>query len=283
MKALICLITGATDGIGKETALTLARKGYAVFITGRNEAKCKDVVSEIKAINPSVDSGYFLSDFTKLKSVSAMAGQILNTLPQIDVLINNAGTTYSSRQVSEEGIEQTFSTNHLAPFILTIKLIPLLKKASKARIVTVSSGSHYQGHINFDTITNPKRYFVMGAYSDSKLANVLFTKQLTKLLKGSNITANCLHPGFVKTKIGNKNTNTFFGLVWTVMTNIGAISLQEGAATSVYLASSPDAAQYNGLYFDKSKPKTPSKEAQDDKVAEKLWKLSESLTNTYWV
>lgn len=283
MKALICLITGATDGIGKETALTLARKGYAVFITGRNEAKCKDVVSEIKAINPSVDSGYFLSDFTKLKSVSAMADQILNTLPQIDVLINNAGTTYSSRQVSEEGIEQTFSTNHLAPFILTVKLIPLLKKAPKARIVTVSSGSHYQGHINFDTITNPKRYFVMGAYSDSKLANVLFTKQLTKLLKGSNITANCLHPGFVKTKIGNKNTNTFFGLVWTVMTNIGAISLQEGAATSVYLASSPDAEQYNGLYFDKSKPKTSSKEAQDEKVAEKLWKLSESLTNTYWV
>jgi NAD(P)-dependent dehydrogenase (short-subunit alcohol dehydrogenase family) len=283
MKALICLITGATDGIGKETALTLARKGYAVFITGRNEAKCKDVVSEIKAINPSVDSGYFLSDFTKLKSVSAMADQILNTLPQIDVLINNAGTTYSSRQVSEEGIEQTFSTNHLAPFILTVKLIPLLKKAPKARIVTVSSGSHYQGHINFDTITNPKRYFVMGAYSDSKLANVLFTKQLTKLLKGSNITANCLHPGFVKTKIGNKNTNTFFGLVWTVMTNIGAISLQEGAATSVYLASSPDAEQYNGLYFDKSKPKTPSKEAQDEKAAEKLWKLSESLTNTYWV
>lgn len=283
MKALICLITGATDGIGKETALTLARKGYAVFITGRNEAKCKDVVSEIKAINPSVDSGYFLSDFTNLKSVSAMADQILNTLPQIDVLINNAGTTYSSRQVSEEGIEQTFSTNHLAPFILTVKLIPLLKKAPKARIVTVSSGSHYQGHINFDTITNPKRYFVMGAYSDSKLANVLFTKQLTKLLKGSNITANCLHPGFVKTKIGNKNTNTFFGLVWTVMTNIGAISLQEGAATSVYLASSPDAEQYNGLYFDKSKPKTSSKEAQDEKVAEKLWKLSESLTNTYWV
>lgn len=283
MKQPICLITGATDGIGKETAFTLAKKGFSVYITGRNESKCKEVVNEIKAKNPGIETGYFISDFTQLSTVKSMADKILSTLPQIDVLINNAGTTYSKREISPEGIEQTFSTNHLAPFILTIKLLPLLQNAPKARIVNVSSGSHYQGHINFDTITNPKSYFVMGAYSDSKLANVLFTKQLSKLLKGTNITANCLHPGFVKTKIGNKNTNTFFGLVWTVMTNIGAISLQEGAATSVYLASSPEAEKYNGLYFDKSKPKTPSKEAQDEEVAEKLWKLSESLTNTYWI
>lgn len=284
MEHKIAIVTGATDGIGKMTALQLAKKGYDVYVTGRNEQKCIDTVKSFQQQFPSQTFGYYLADFCQLNSVRKMAEKISVQLPKIDVLVNNAGAVFASRTLSSEGYEQTFSTNHLAPFLLTIQLLPLIKKSDAGRIVNVSSGSHYLGTMNFNDIHYNKGYFVMRAYERSKLANVHFTRILAKKLKeeGSNVTVNCLHPGFVKTSIGTKGDNTFFGWVWTAMTQIGAISVEDGAKTSVYLASSPEVAQTSGLYFDKCKPKTASKLALNDTVAEKLWTLSESLTQTYY-
>lgn len=278
MNNKICVITGATSGIGRQTALQMAQKGYSIQVVGRNKSKCEAVLKEIESILPNGGHQYFVGDFEKIGDVKMLANLILKNLSKIDVLINNAGCVYQAKQLSELGIEQTLHTNHLAPFLFTSRLMPLLKKGDHTRIVNVASDSHYRGKFNFDDINYDKnRYFVMTAYERSKLANVLFTNYLSNKIKDFNITANSLHPGVVKTQIGTKNTGSFFGFAWKALTGIMGISEAEGAKTSVYLASSSDIATTTGLYFDKCKSKTTSKLAQDKDLEAQLWNWSEHL------
>lgn len=262
------LITGGTSGIGFETAKQLAAMGAKVFITGRNEQAAKDAVKQI-----GHGAEYFLAELSSQKQVRELATQVSNKLSQLDVLINNAGAVFPAFKLSEDGLEMTIATNHFAPFLLTHTLMPLLEKAPQARIVNVSSDSHYQGNIDIESFRVNKSFNTMKAYGQSKLANVLFTAALAKRLP-AHITANSLHPGVVKTHIGNKDMPSYMSAVWSLFTALAGISVQKGAATSVYLASSAEVDGVSGKYFAKSREKKPSKKAQDGQLAEQLWNES---------
>jgi NAD(P)-dependent dehydrogenase (short-subunit alcohol dehydrogenase family) len=277
----ICLITGATAGIGLETAKQLAAMDFDIYIVGRNEDKCQQTVSVLQAINPKNKYGYFLADFESLRQIRAVAEVINKQLPNIDVLINNAGTVYEKRELTEDGFEKTFAVNYLAPFLLTNLLLPTIKKSAKARIVNVASNSHYTGNIHFDDLHFKKGYFVIRAYDRSKLANVLFSNHLAKLLKNENVTVNSLNPGRVKSEIGYQNTGFLFSSAWRIFDAITGIPTAEGAKTSVYLASSAEVENVTGKYFDQCKERRPSKAALNEQLAEKLWKVSEGLVGEF--
>ncbi|MCW5908770.1 MAG: SDR family oxidoreductase [Chitinophagales bacterium] len=271
----IILITGATSGIGFQTAKDLAAKGAAVYIVGRNKERAEEAVKEIIAHTGNKNAGYFLANFSSQKSIRALAEDVKQKLPRIDVLINNAGAVFPDFQLSEDGLEMTIATNHFAYFLLTNLLLDLIKKSEAGRIVNVSSGSHYQGKLDFESFTKNKGYFTMFAYAQSKLANVFFTQELAERLAGTNITVNCLHPGMVKTNIGNKEMPWFSSHMWTLITKLAGITLKDGAKTSVYLASSDDVKNVTGKYFDKCKIKKPAKITLDKTLQKKLWEVSE--------
>ncbi len=268
------LITGGTAGIGKVTATTLAKQNYHVIIVGRNKDKTEAVVDEIKkhTANPHVE--YLLGDLSIMNDARRIGKEFNEKYEHLHILINNAGGVYQSRELTDEGYEKTFATNHLSHFILTNILIDKIKKSAPARIINVSSMSHYQGRWNPEDIHLEKKYFVMWAYSNSKLYNVLFTKYLAEQLKNDRVTVNALHPGVVKTKIGGKNTKWWGEAAWNLLTFFKGISEEEGAKTSLYLATSPEVENTTGKYFDKCKEKEPLPLANDKKAAEELWQRS---------
>lgn len=276
MSKKVVLITGATAGIGLETALELARRGFTVNFIARDKNKAEETKRQLAEAG-SKDGHYFIADFSSQKSIRAAAQQIKQTLPVIDVLINNAGGVNSEFELTEDGLEKTIATNHFAYFLLTNLLLDQVKKSDYARIINVASGSHYQGKINFDSFTQNKGHFIMTAYAQSKLANVLFTNELARRLAGTHVTVNSLHPGMVVTKIGDKNTNGLAAFVWNLATKIGGIKVQKGAETSVFLATSDKVKGVSGKYFDKSREKKPSKLALDLNLQKKLWEVSEKL------
>ena len=278
MQNKTALITGGTSGIGHSTAVLLARKGYDIFIVGRSEEACRLVVDELKAIHPRGNFGYYLCDLLSQAQVRKTAQQIRLAHASLDVLVNNAGGVFASRMLTDEGFEKTFALNHLAYFTLTRELLPLLQAAPHARIVCVSSNSHLKGKIEFDNLQGEKNYFIMSQYENTKLMNVLFVKELARRLQGTGITVNGLHPGVVKTKIGNKSKNLLFGTAWQLIAAVAGISEERGAATSVYLASSPEAEGVTGRYFYNSKESKVNPIADDESVAKKLWEFSEELT-----
>ena len=280
MKDRIVLITGASSGIGLETAKQLAAQGAQLVLVARSEDKLKEAVATIKAQTPSANVKYYIADFSSQKSVRNLAQNITRNYTKLDVLINNAGCVVPEFQLTEDGLEKTIATNHFAYFILTNELLPLVKKSDYARIVNVASGSHYQGKIDFESFTKEKGYFIMKAYAQSKLANVLFTYELAERLKGTQVTVNCLHPGFVKTEIGNKKTNWYSSLFWSLGTMLGGISVQNGAKTSVYLASSPEVKGVSGKYFDKCKAVEPNKDAYNADLRKQLWQISENFAGS---
>ncbi len=277
MKNKNILITGGNAGIGLATSIALAKLGANIYIVSRSKEKAEEGVKAIIEASGNKNVKYFLANLSSQKSIRQMAVKIKKEISELDVLINNAGATFSDFELSEDGLEMTIATNHFAYFLLTNLLLDLIKKAEAGRIVSVSSGSHYSGKIDFESFTKKKSYFVMKAYAQSKLANVLFTKELATQLKGTKVTANCLHPGFVKTHIGNKNATWYSDLVWSIATKLGAISMEDGAKTSVYLASSPDVKNVSGKYFDKCKEKEPSALASDAMLQKELWKRSLEL------
>ena len=280
MKDKIVLITGASSGIGLQTAKDLAAQGAQLILAARSEDKLKEAIAEIKATTPSASIKYYLADFSSQKSVYALAEQVKRDYDKIDVLINNAGCVVPDFQLTEDGLEKTIATNHFAYFILTNELLPLVKKSDYARIVNVASGSHYQGKMDFESFTKEKGYFIMKAYAQSKLANVLFTYELAERLKGTQVTVNCLHPGFVKTEIGNKKTNWYSSLFWSLGTMLGGITVQNGAKTSVYLASSAEVKGITGKYFDKCKAVEPNKDAYNADLRKQLWHISENFAKS---
>lgn len=273
------LITGATAGIGLETAKALAKQGANVYVHGRDAAKAQKAVDEIIHFSKNKNVGFFTADLSSQKEVRRLADEVKAKLDRLDVLINNAGGVFQQRQLSVDGIEMTLANNHLSYFLLTHLLLDLLKKSAPSRIVNVASHSHYSGKFNFDDINMERGYSIMKAYERSKLGNVLFTMELAERLKGTGVTVNALHPGVVKTGIAGKNTGKLVVWAWKVFEIYqGAISPEEGAKTSVYLASSPEVEGESGKYYADSKHKWHSKYSQTEGLKEKLWEVSAKLT-----
>jgi NAD(P)-dependent dehydrogenase (short-subunit alcohol dehydrogenase family) len=275
MSGRICLVTGATRGIGRATAEALAKSGAHVLLHGRDSASVGAVCREMIRYG-QVDG--VVGDLSSLAAVRKLATDVAAQYPRLDVLVNNAGTGTRRRQVTVDGYERTFAINHLAPFLLTNLLLERLKAGKAARVVTVSSMAHRGAALDFDDLNWEKRKFKgLGAYGASKLANILFTLELASRLAGSGVTANCLHPGVVATNIftafGGRT-----GKIFTVLFRPFMLSPADGAKTSVYLASSPEVANVTGKFFDKCREVAPTAAAQDAVAAKRLWEISAKLT-----
>ena len=276
-----CLVTGSTSGIGKELAAGLVRLGADVMVVGRSESRCRqaadDIASKTNAAREKIHS--FSADLSSQAGVRRLAQHVESEMPALHVLVNNAGVFTGTRSKTEDGIETTLATNHLAPFLLTGLLLGCLKSAGEARVVTTSSIAHRGARIDFDDINyERKRFSGIGAYSQSKLANILFTRELARRLLAADtkISANCFHPGAVRTNLLDKNP-FMYRLAWGAASPF-MTSPEQGAATGIYLASSPEVAARSGGYYVKQKQVVPSAAAQDTQSAERLWLLSEQLT-----
>ncbi len=277
MQGKICLITGGTNGIGKSTALELARMGATVLIVGRNAQKTSQVVEEIRAEsgNSSVDS--LLADLSSQQEVRHLANEFKSKYSQLHVLLNNAGGVFMHRQLSIDGIEMTFALNHLAYFLLTNLLLDTIKASAPSRIVNVSSGAHSGGKIEFDNLQSEQDYNA-SVYGNSKLANILFTMELTRRLQGASVTVNALHPGFVNTGFGKNNPGFLMKIIRSVVPLV-ARSPEKGAETSIYLASSPNVQSTTGKYFVDSKVAQTAPQASDTAIAGKLWDVSAEMVH----
>ncbi|MFI5952617.1 SDR family oxidoreductase [Cryptosporangium sp. NPDC051539] len=271
MTGKTCLVTGATSGIGLETARGLADRGARVIVVGRDETRTEAVRRELGA-----DHG-FTADLTDFDQVRRLAAEVGKNYDRLDVLVNNAGVLATGRRVTADGHETTFATNHLGPFLLTTLLQDLLERSAPARVVTVASAAHRQvRRIPWDDLAAGTGAAARQAYPLSKLANVLFTRELARRLNGTGVTANCVHPGVARTSLG-RDVNGVFGAV----VNVGLRFVPgptAGARTSVYVASAPEVGDVTGAYFVQSRPVTPSVLARDDRAAARLWTLSEQLT-----
>jgi retinol dehydrogenase 12 len=275
LKGKEIVITGATDGIGKVTARELARAGANVTIVARNPAKGERVARDLRAAGG--ESVHFVQgDLSSQKSVLGAAEALKGRLDRLDVLINNAGAIFQRRELTDDGIERTFALNHLGYFLMTAQLLDLLKASGAARIVNVASAAHQGVKLDLADLQNTKSYSAWRSYQRSKLANIYFTYELARRLKGSPVTANCLHPGFVASRFGDNNTG-FTRLIFGLAKSVAAISEEDGAKTSIYLAGSPDVAEASGQYFDKCKPVRSSAVSYDEGVARELWQASERL------
>lgn len=269
------LITGGTGGIGKATALGLAHLGAAVGIVGRDLPRAQSAAADIirQSGNQAVDA--FAADMSSQTEVRRLAAAVLDAYPRLDVLVNNVGGFWAHRHVSADGLERTFAVNHLAPFLLTNLLLDRLKESAPARIVTVSSNAQATGRIAFDDLQGEHNYSGSRAYNQSKLANVMFTCELSRHLRGTGVTANALHPGVVHTAFGSEDPSTLARVALPLMRFMKTPA--QGAATSIYLASSPDVGAITGRYFANSKPKTANRAAYDTTAANRLWQVSADL------
>jgi retinol dehydrogenase-14 len=270
------LITGATGGIGLATAVGLAGLGARIGVVGRDEQRTAAAVDAVRAVPGSGGADAFLADLSVQREVRALASAVLTAYPRVDVLVNNAGGFWSARHVTADGLEWTFAVNHLAPFLLTTLLLDRLGDSAPARVVTVSSDAHRAGRMDFDDLQAQHGYSGIRAYAQSKLANILFTRELARRLDGSTVTANALHPGTVRTGFAREDA----GGLMRLALRVGAIlmkSPEQGARTSVYAASSPDLAHVTGAYLANSRLATPHQRAQDDAAAARLWAVSEDL------
>jgi NAD(P)-dependent dehydrogenase (short-subunit alcohol dehydrogenase family) len=276
MDGKVCLITGATAGIGLVTACELARRGARVIGVGRSQDRCSQAVRLIREEPCASTVEYLTADLSSQADIRRLAQGVKNSAGRLDVLVNNAGGIYLKRSESVDGFEMTFGVNHLAYFLLTNLLLDLIKASAPARIVSVASAAHQGCTINFDDLHGKKRYSGWRAYQQSKLANILFTRELARRLEGTGVTANALHPGYVKTQIFR--VEGIPGWLLRRAAELFAISPEEGAKTSIYLASSPEVEGVTGKYFAKQKPVSPSAASQDDGAARRLWDVSEELT-----
>ena len=267
------VITGATSGIGHETALRLAARGARLALVGRDRRLGEAASAAIQQQTPGCDVQIHYADLSRLDEVRRLGGALTAALPRIDVLINNAGAIFRGREETADGLERTFALNHMAYFLLTDLLRARLIASAPARIVNVASEAHRGATLDFDDLQGARRYGAWSAYRRSKLANILFTRELARRLDGTGVSANCLHPGFVASRFGDNTT----GLV-RLGVNLGkrlfAISPEDGARTSLHVATAPEAGTTSGRYYVKSAPAAPSKAAQDDSAAVRLWDIS---------
>jgi len=270
----VCLVTGATGGIGLEIARGLAGRGATVLCVGRDQARGEAVAASLADAGGS--GVYLRADLSIQADIRALADTVAARWPRLDVLVNNAGGMFGKRTLSADDIEMTFALNHLGYVLLTELLLLALRAADRGRIVNVASTAHRGARLDFDNLQGERHYDGLAAYRLSKLGNILFTYALAKRLDGTGVTVNALHPGFCATDIGIRNRWTP-SLVWRLLC-LAAISAEEGAQTGVYLASSPEVADVSGQYFIKCRPERSSPQSYDEAAGDRLMALSAGLT-----
>ncbi|WP_329001762.1 SDR family oxidoreductase [Kribbella sp. NBC_00709] len=273
------LVTGGTGGIGKATAAGLAALGARVAITGRDRGRAEAAASEIRTATGG-QVVVFVADLSSQAEVRRLAAAVLADLSSIDVLVNNVGGFWNTRHVTADGLERTFAVNHLAPFLLTGLLLERLGESGAGRVVTVSSNAHTAGRIDFDDLQGERSYSGQRAYSDSKLANLLFSYELARRLRGTAVTANALHPGVVRTSFGAEDPSGVQRVLVPLLRPF-LKSPARGAATSIQLASAPGLAQVSGKYYANGKPKASSSRSYDEAAARRLWEVSDELVGIW--
>jgi len=278
MAGKVCLVTGATSGIGKVTATALASQGAEVVITGRNREKTEATVRQIKSQTSNEAVHCLLAEFSDLEQVRQLASIYNERFSRLDVLVNNAGSFFNTRRETQYGVEKTFLVNHLAPFLLTNLLLEKIVGSAPARIINVSSDAHQYGTMDFDDLCFKRGFVGMKAYARSKLANILFTYEIVRRLGESSITVNALHPGHVATDIWRTNFS-FVGPTLKRVMGLFALSPEEGADNTIYLANSQDTAGVTGKYFVKREAAQSSSLSYDEELAKRLWEISENLTS----
>jgi NAD(P)-dependent dehydrogenase (short-subunit alcohol dehydrogenase family) len=278
MQGKVCLVTGATAGIGQVAATELCRRRAHVVIVGRSSDRCAATQAMIRSAVGADRVDSLVADLSILSEVRRLAGLVRERYPRLDVLLNNAGAMFWQRSESADGIEKTFALNHLSYFALTNLLLPSLKSSAHARIVNVASDAHKGGVINFDDVQFTEKYSGWKAYKQSKLANIMFTYELARRILASGVTVNSLHPGFVNTNFLQVFNDAPAGWLIRSLANVIAMSPEKGARTSIYLASSPDVEGVSGRYFVKEKPVESSPQSRDQAAWERLWRLSVEMT-----
>jgi NAD(P)-dependent dehydrogenase (short-subunit alcohol dehydrogenase family) len=275
MKGKIVVATGATSGIGEAAVLALAGMGARIVLVARDEGRAKSTMRKLQAKAPEPEHRVHLADLSSMAETRRVGAAIAASEPRVDALINNAGAMFGERRVTPEGLELTFALNHMAYFVLTQALRERLVASAPARIVCTASTAHQGASLDFDDLQNAKGYSGFKAYGRSKLANILFTRELARSLAGTGVTTNCLHPGAVATRFGD-STGGWLGRLFPLL-RLFFISPEKGADTLVYLASSPEVEKTTGEYFVKRKVTTPSTAARDEAAAKRLWEASEEL------
>src|SRR5260370_14295213 len=275
MRGKTVVITGGTSGIGAVAAEILAKKGARIVFVARDKIRGEATLTRLRNSAPGLAHSAYFADLTRLAEMKRVAAQIADQEQRIDVLINNAGALFARRRLTQDGLEFTFALNHMAYFVLTEGLRERLLASRPARIINTASAAHQDATLDFDDLQSAKNYPALKASSRSKLCNILLTPELARRLHGTGITANCLHPGFVATRIGDQSGGPISRLLW--LAKFFAISPAKGAVTIVYLASSPDVTTTTGQYYDKCLPTTPSLPARDDRSALLLWQRSAAL------
>ena len=271
----ICLITGASAGIGKEMARQIARSGIIILMVSRSRERLAAAQDEIKREVPAAKTDMMVADLSSQAEIRRLASEFKNRYNRLDILINNAGVIVPSRSLTVDGIETTFAVNHLGYFLLTNLLLETIKSSPPARIVNVSSAAHKSARIDFDDLQNEKRYSGFFVYCESKLANVLFTYELARRLEGTGVTANCFHPGAIATELfRDQNFLVRLG------TQLFLKSPARGAETGVYLATSPEVEGVTGKYFVNKHPARSNRQSYDKAAAERLWQISAELTGS---
>jgi retinol dehydrogenase 12 len=275
MRGKVVVITGATSGIGQVAAEKLAMMGARIVQVARDKTRGQAALERLRHLTPNVKHTIHYADMSRIAQIQQVAAAVSEAEPRIDVLINNAGAMFGTRQVTRDGLEMTFALNHMAYFVLTHNLRDRLVASAPSRVVNTSSDAHRRSKLDFSDLQSAQNYAGFKVYGRSKLCNILFTRELARRLAGTGVTANCLHPGFVATRFGDQSGGMLtFGVR---MAKLFAISPEKGAETIVYLASSPEVANATGGYYYKCKLATPTREAQDDNAAQNLWKETVKL------
>ena len=275
MKGKTVVVTGGTSGIGEVAAVALAKLGARIVLVARDNSRGDATLARLRRSAPDITHSVHFADLLRLAEMKRVAAEIADREPRIDVLINNAGALFATRQLTEDGLERTFALNHMAYFVMTAGLRERLVASGPARVINTASAAHQGATLDFDDLQSAKRFGARKAYGQSKLCNILFTRELARRLQGTRVTANCLHPGFVATRFGDQSGGLMSPLIR--LAKFFAISPAKGAETIIHLASSPDVAEATGQYFYKSVPTTPSSWAQDDRSALLLWQHSAAL------
>jgi NAD(P)-dependent dehydrogenase (short-subunit alcohol dehydrogenase family) len=276
MRDKVVVITGATSGIGEVAADRLAQKGARIVFVARDRARGEEMRKHLRAIAGHAEHTVHYADLSRLSEMKRVAEAIAVTEPQIDVLINNAGALFTHRQMTDDGLERTFALNHMSYFVITNLLLDRLRDTPGARIVSTASDAHKGKRLRFDDLQSAHGYSGFAVYGRTKLMNILFTRELARRLAGSGVTANCLHPGFVSTRFGDQSGG-FMSLAVRIAKNF-AITPEQGAETIIYLASSPAVEGKSGGYYYKCQPDTPSRAAQNDADAARLWEISAKIS-----
>jgi NAD(P)-dependent dehydrogenase (short-subunit alcohol dehydrogenase family) len=275
MQGKVCLITGATSGIGLVTAQAIAQQGAQVVLVGRDATRGANSVAQIKQATGNDAVNLLLADLSSQADIAALARTFQHRYTRLDVLINNAGAIFTERQVSVDGYEMTFALNHLGYFLLTYLLLDLIKASAPSRIVNVASNAHWRGRIRFDDLQGQRQFGGWRAYCQSKLANLMFTYELASRLQDTHVTANALHPGFVATRFGHNNAG--LKALFIRATQVLAISAEKGAETLIYLATSPEVEGVSGKYFVNKREVRSSPQSYDATMSRALWHVSETM------